>query len=184
MRGVSREATESGGSSVKVIFLDIDGVLNNMESLRFPRIRVKSSEHSYSAAHPSCIAALNRIISETNARIVISSTWRGIGLEVMFEIFHQWGIAGMTVGYTPLWERSFERGDEIADWLSKHPEVTSFVILDDGDDMGVLKHRLVQTDYEIGLTEADADRAIAILNAPPTDLLIARMFAECGVIQE
>jgi hypothetical protein len=166
---------------MKIIFLDIDGVLNNLESLRLPRTKLKSSTHSYSAAHPSCIEALNRIITETQARIVVSSTWRGIGLGVLFEIFHEWGIKAMTVGYTPLWPIGSERGDEIAEWLSQHPEVTSFVILDDGDDMGQLRHRLVQTDFEVGLTNADADRAIAILNAPPTDFIIDRMLRECGV---
>lgn len=173
--------TSGDSESVKVIFLDIDGVLNNLESLRFPRVRVESSQHSYSAAHPSCIKALNQIIAATEARIVISSTWRGIGLAVLFEIFHQWGVRGMTVGYTPLWDRSNERGDEIASWLSGHPEVESFVILDDCDDMGHLRHRLVQTNYEIGLTAEDADRATAMLNAPAADLLLDRMPRECGV---
>jgi hypothetical protein len=164
---------------MKIIFLDIDGVLNNLDSLRFPRTRIKTSRHSYTAAHPSCVQALNQITDSTGARIVISSTWRGIGLEVLFEIFHQWGIAGLTVGYTPLWDRAFERGDEIANWLSRHLEVESFVILDDGDDMGHLRHRLVQTNFEVGLTREDADRAIAILNAPPTDLLVDKMIRDC-----
>ena len=166
---------------MKVIFLDFDGVLNNTESLRFPRTPVKSSKHRYSTAHPACIAALNRIVSETDARIVISSTWRGIGLAVLFEVFHQWGIKAMTVGYTPL-DGFRERGEEIAEWLSPHPDVSSFVIMDDGDAMGQLNHRLVQTDYEQGLTMADADRAIAILNAPPSDLLFDRMMRECKAL--
>lgn len=160
---------------MRIIFLDIDGVLNNLESLRFPRTNVKSSRHSYSTAHPNCVSALNRIAEKTNARIVISSTWRGIGLEILFELFHKWGITAPTVGRTPLWDRSCERGDEIASWLSKNPQVESFVILDDGDDMSMLTHRLVQTNHELGLTMQDADRAIAILNAPPTDMLLERM---------
>jgi hypothetical protein len=163
---------------VKVIFLDIDGVLNNLESLRFPRTKVDSSKHSYSAPHPSCINALNHITSLTGARIVISSTWRGIGLGVLRAIFHQWGIVAVTVGRTPDLGFDHERGDEIASWLSEHPEVESFLILDDGDDMGQLRHRLVQTNYEIGLTTGDAERAIAILNAPPADLLLDQMFKE------
>jgi hypothetical protein len=167
---------------MKAIFLDIDGVLNNLESLRFPRTKVNCSRLSFSAAHPLCIQASNRIIKFTDARIVVSSTWRGIGLEVLFEIFERWGIAGTTISHTPDLGFDHERGDEISNWLSLYPEVESFVILDDGDDMGHLKHRLVQTNFEIGLTEADADRAIAILNAPPTDFLIDRMLRECGVL--
>lgn len=170
---------------MKVIFLDIDGVMNNLESLRSPRTKVASSEHSYSAAHPSCVAALNRVTAATDAKIVISSTWRGIGLEVLFEVLHAWGVRGMIVGRTPdlareqnsIWGAP-ERGAEIRQWLDAHADVESFVILDDGDDMGNLQHQLVQTNYERGLTEADADRAIAILNAPPTDLLVDRMFRE------
>jgi len=148
---------------MKIVFLDIDGVLNNLASLRFPRTRVKCSNHSYSAAHPACVKAVNHVIASTGARIVVSSTWRGIGLKVLFEIFHAWGITGMTIGTTPLFDYGFERGDEIANWLKNNPDVDSFVILDDGDDMGALKERLVQTNYEIGLTQKDAERAVKML---------------------
>lgn len=172
---------------MKVIFLDIDGVMNNLESLRYPRTKVRSSKHSYSAAHPSCVQALNRIIAATDAQIVISSTWRGIGLGVLREILRAWGVVGTIVSRTPDLSRQHgsiygapERGAEIQQWLDAYLDldIDSFVILDDGDDMGQLRLHLVQTDYEQGLTEADADRAIAILNAPPTDLLIERRFRE------
>lgn len=116
---------------------------------------------------------------------MISSTWRGIGLDVLFEIFRAWGVFGVIVGRTPdlarqrgsIWDAP-ERGAEIQQWLESHPDTKSFVILDDGDDMGQLRHRLVQADHEQGLSEADADRAIAILNAPPADLFLDRMFRE------
>lgn len=52
------------------------------------------------------------------------------------------------------------------------PPVTSFVILDDDSDMDHLRHRLVRTTMVKGLTPEHADLAIAILNAPPTDLLM------------
>jgi hypothetical protein len=153
---------------MKIIFLDIDGVMNNLESLRFPRTKIDGSKHSYSTAHPSCIEALNHLIAETEAWIVVSSTWRGIGVKMLRKIFSAWGIKGKTIGRTPdkgssLWERP-ERGLEIAAWLKAHPDVESFVILDDGDDMAHLKQHLVQADYEVGLTMADAKRAIALLN--------------------
>jgi hypothetical protein len=147
--------------------------MNNLESLRFPRTRVTSSHLSFSAAHPLCVEALNLITSSTDARLVISSTWRGLGLKVLREIFRCWGITGVSAGRTPdlsrgyrnspLWE-SPERGEEIKAWLNQHPEVESFIILDDGNDMGDLRHRLVQTDYEAGLTMADAVRAVTLLN--------------------
>ena len=55
------------------------------------------------------------------------------------------------------------RGTEIKEWMEKHPEVTSFVILDDDDDMEPFKNRLVQTDMRFGLSELDANKAISLL---------------------
>src|SRR5690349_15084760 len=135
---------------MKLIFLDIDGVLNNLESLRFARTKVRSSRLTFSAAHPSCVRALNQITIRTDARLVISSTWRGLGLTILRDIFNEWGIHADVIDRTPdlsrlngpLW-KSPERGDDIKAWLSEHSGVESYVILDDGDDMGQLRHRLV-----------------------------------------
>lgn len=157
---------------MKLIFLDIDGVLNNHESLRFERTRVDGCHYSFSAPHPNCIEALNFIIAATDAQIVVSSTWRGLGLKLLREIFTAWGVNGKVVGRTPdlarqhgsLWNAP-ERGAEIQEWLSAHAGAGSFVILDDGDDMGQLRHRLVQTDFEQGLTMSDAKRAIQMFKA-------------------
>ena len=65
---------------------------------------------------------------------------------------------------TPL-TNGMSRGREIQLWLQQHPEVDSFVILDDDADMDNLIDRLVQTEIETGLTEQDADRAIELLTA-------------------
>lgn len=150
---------------MKIIFLDIDGVLNNMESLRFPRTRITTSKHSYSTAHPTCIKALNHLTAETDARLVISSTWRGLGLKNLRLLFQEWGIRGSVIGLTP--DLGFvDRGIEIEAWLENNQPNDAYVILDDGDDMASLKQFLVQTDYEVGLTHNDALRAVAVLNNP------------------
>lgn len=142
----------------KIIFLDIDGVLVNEWSLR-----------NRSAAHPTCVAALNLITNETKAEIVVSSTWRRMGFGKMQNGLKNWGVTGRLRGLTP--DLSYdngklvigvERGKEIQDWLSKHPCET-FVILDDDDDMGQLKPRLVQTSYPDGLTLTHALCAIQML---------------------
>jgi len=159
---------------MQIIFLDIDGVLVNAVSLR------SRSPHEHSNADPSCVAALNRIVAETGAGIVVSSSWR-IGQELadMREVINlHFGVNGNVLGMTPRLtakkisagprgqlEVSAERGDEIDCWLrSAHPwPVESFVILDDEDDMGALKSHLVQTNFTGGLTMQHADRAIEIL---------------------
>lgn len=51
-------------------------------------------------------------------------------------------------------------------WLVSYPRpVESFVILDDNQDMVHLAHRLVRTQFSAGLTEADAEVAIRILES-------------------
>lgn len=62
----------------------------------------------------------------------------------------------------------FERACEIEDYLEAHPDIESYVVLDDNmfDDFydnPVIEKRLVLTDYKVGLTDNDADKAIKIL---------------------
>ncbi len=162
---------------MKVIFLDIDGVLNAHdwdEAAQSNRIRHR------------CVEQLSRILGETGAKIVLSSSWRymihcgamtTIGFEYMLRTHGAFGIVHKIVGVTIKdedtpgylgpehtegdWE---PRATQIRKWLEEHPEVASFVVIDDGDVPG-FGERFVQTDGATGLTDADADRAIAILNS-------------------
>ena len=157
---------------MKVIFLDIDGVLVNHRSWDLPR----SFDHL--PADDRCVQALNRIVAATDAVIVVTSTWRvGRDLPELREILNgRFGISGQVIDVTPRITRevfsgkriqmAVERGDEIAAWLAARTdghEIQSFVILDDENDMGGLLARTVLVDYKEGLTEADADRALKIL---------------------
>ena len=57
-----------------------------------------------------------------------------------------------------------ERGHEIQEWLDRHPETESFVILDDGTDMAHLASYLVNTDFANGLEDKHVSQAIEILS--------------------
>lgn len=155
---------------VKLIFLDIDGVLVNRDSFRLPRTAHGGYKATFCTAHPSCVEQLNRIVEATGARVVLSSVWRLHGVRVMREVFAKWGVNAKIVGRTPDLRSTAEtiltvqRGDEINAWLSKREGVDRFVIIDDDADMNGLSDRLVQTQFEPGLTVADADRVIAMLN--------------------
>lgn len=146
-----------------IIFLDIDGVLVNRASLR-------QASGLRASADPKCVSALNKIIAETDAKIVVSSTWRRSGVNFVIQKLRSWGVSGDIVGLTPVLNVvNVERGNEIQTWIDENTQlgkiITSFVILDDDDDMLHLTNRLVQTVFEDGLTESDADRAIGILGA-------------------
>ena len=116
-------------------------------------------------AHPACVAALNRILATTKARVVVSSCWRiGRNLPELRELLRDWGVKATVIGRTP--NLGTTRGSEIAAWLKEFEQsrdVAAIVILDDDADMDGLSKFLVKTKFEPGLTEADADRAIAIL---------------------
>jgi hypothetical protein len=62
--------------------------------------------------------------------------------------------------------RNHLRGEEIADWMrSRSGSISRYVILDDDSDMlPEQQANFVRTDERHGLTDADAERAIAILN--------------------
>ena len=159
---------------MKVIFLDIDGVLNSEEffvertqNCRYDAYR--SAGYSAKMSRSLCsldsvaIANLNHLITKTGAKIVVSSTWRGDD-PFLQEVFAIVGIP-VYIGVTP-YTVTRHRGMEIEYWLDKHPEVENYVILDDDNDMldKQLEH-FVQTDaYKRGLSLENVEQAIKILN--------------------
>jgi hypothetical protein len=141
---------------VATIFLDIDGVLINRKSLR-------QASGLRSNADPDCVAELNRITDATGARIVVTSTWRRQGRRFVTDALRKWGVSGQVVGCTPVMSVP-DRGNEIQAFIDAYRRpVGSFIIIDDDSDMLHLMPRLIRTNYEAGLTQADADRAIAML---------------------
>lgn len=160
---------------MKVIFLDIDGVLN---------VIPKEYDDFGGIFHSNFIDNLRKIIDETNAKIVISSTWRFGGFQRMKDMWKFRDYPGEVIGITPdLWRRSIDedshekidRGHEIESWLNLHPEVDNYVILDDDNDFLPNQRRnFVRTSNNInhpdcidigyGLTKICTDDAIRILN--------------------
>jgi hypothetical protein len=162
---------------IKVIFVDIDGCLNSFDSVS-RRQKLGYANISDWPVFPM-VGYLNYIIEQTKAKIVISSSWRYFHhITELKETFRQCNIKGEIIDITssgfngnkfvPYAEELFqkaERGYEIAFWLSQNlDKVHRYVILDDCNDMVHLKDYLVQTNPKCGLSEADALRAIKILN--------------------
>lgn len=148
----------------KAIFLDVDGVLNNMEF--FDRMHKKENVNIFQEdiLDKSCIANLKRIVDATSADIVISSTWRKIP-KLMDALSSQIGEFGLTILDRTEYLYRHERGDEIKEWLDRHQEYTEFVVLDDDSDMTAVMDHFVQTCfYGRGLTSDLADKAIEVLN--------------------
>jgi hypothetical protein len=156
---------------MKVIFLDIDGVLN---------VIPQGHDRWGAIFHSHFVDNLNTIIKETGAKIVITSTWRmGNELIGMKQMWLDRNLPGEVVGITPNFMRHYGttlcRGKEIDAYLKEHPEIENFVIIDDDSDME--PHQLenfVMTsgnsnhedciDIGYGLTKECSDWAIKILN--------------------
>ena len=150
---------------VKIIFLDIDGVLINSKCYNLNGIK-KSGIRA--EPDPKCIKNLNKIIADSNASIVISSTWRQYGLHFCVEKLHGWGVNAKVVGLTPVFKSNLiSRGEEIYEWLCEHKklDIETYVILDDDED-GMLQHKgnFIKIDWVTGLDEFAANEAISILN--------------------
>lgn len=145
---------------MKVIFLDFDGVLNSHQSAHFwhnKRDQTKWEQEMYSSwkgtikeyiAHEFCPIALSNVEElirrAPNVKIVVSSTWRmGETVQTLQKILAPAKlVADAIIDVTPIhgpdvkkeWGGSC-RGEEIKEWLDKHPEVTNYVIIDDDNDM-------------------------------------------------
>ena len=134
---------------MKVIFLDIDGVLCLSREWGSRKRKIKRWELEGGIGEPPvtirlddfnkmAVDVLNNIILTSGADIVISSDWRlYASLDEMKDLFHQFGVIKGPIGFTPVLQTDTKnsniRVDEINLWLSKHPEVIKWVAIDDMD---------------------------------------------------
>lgn len=146
---------------IRVIFLDVDGVLNSDKTVR-------TTLSGFTFVGSRHVKNLKRIIDSTGAKVVLSSDWRYNRddprynkefLELKRELL-KYGI--QIYDYTPELP-SAHRGNEIDRWLQGHSEVSNFVILDDRTDIDPNKNHWIQTVMSRGLGKAEADEAIRIL---------------------
>lgn len=140
---------------MKVLFLDVDGVLNSFRSCEafggfpFPECKDPKNPHYEMNQDPIAVALIRRLCKETGAVIVMHSSWRNYCDPIDFGV--RWDIP--IVDYT---ERNIDKSKSIRRWLKKHPEVTIYAIVDD-DDMGDKEHQRETATYD-GLKFKDYER--------------------------
>ena len=169
----------------KVIFLDIDGVLNSSRTL-----------YEDISLEDDLILNLKELVDKTGAKIILSSSWRlsTEAVATLMDKLDKFGLAisGMTCDGVDLdWLEKYEfdvtkkyldtkfdydenrqikithdRGAEIFKWLHDHDDC-AYVILDDEiEDIKPYfsESVIVKTSYKTGLTKEDVKKAIQILN--------------------
>ena len=172
-----------------VLFLDFDGVLNSADWLRrrpskiewAAKLGISEEEFTHDRMNwalrsfdPDAVQVLNTIIHKTQARVVMSSTWRTMyplnRLQMMLR-YH--GFDHHLLGATPDGSEMraqggygtfVTRGQEISAWLALLPSSLEvrWVVIDDELVPGH-EDRLCQTDVEVGLCAADIPRIIETL---------------------
>ncbi len=156
---------------MKVLFLDIDGVLNSStwyknRPHRFLRDNPQESDWECEL-DPSAILVFKKFIHDVpDLQIVISSTWRiNYELAEFKRRFSQMLSIepSRVIDMTP--HLGTIRGLEIQDWLNRNPQVTKFAILDDDSDMGDLMDNLFKTTWEDGLKTEHTKAITEFFNA-------------------
>jgi hypothetical protein len=138
-----------------IIFLDIDETINCVaNSIRCRQLGL--APYAFEGFSPISIALLKELVTLSDAKIVLSSTWRCHyesdedcveEFKTKLAQLYQWDNFPI-IGRTP-W-LSTNRGAEIQQWLDLH-HYTNYVIIDDSSDMNENQmNNLVRVDYREG----------------------------------
>jgi hypothetical protein len=123
---------------MKVIFLDIDGVLNcdkTPNPRKFPYLVDKK-----------LLRRFKGLLDRTKAKVVLSSSWRCDPVGLLAAKHYDVPF----IDVCPDKPKS-PRGKEMLKWLAEHPAVTRFAIIDDEDD-GLDDMPLFQPSSKTGIT--------------------------------
>ena len=134
---------------MKVLFLDIGGVVNKRENYDRSKNTGPYPIDSY------CAFLVGRIQLQTGCEVVLSSSWR----------HHPEGVQNVSERVVRLLDKTPYlpgiRGDEVQAWLDKYPEFDKYAILDDDMDFYVYQApHYFKTRFEDGLTDEIAEAVI------------------------
>lgn len=142
----------------KYIFLDVDGVLNCQDTY----IKYGRAKHE-SLLDLAMVNRLVGIVEATEAKIVISSSWRlsSRSMDDLLSCFYKFGLR--IYGITP--DNFSNRGQQIEEWLLAHHkgETVRLIILDDDIIEDNMQSYQIKTKWVIGLQDGHMKEAIHAL---------------------
>lgn len=152
---------------MKIIFLDIDGVLNHNSFYEDRHKKIQQQiwdlEYPHCELDSYCVDLLGEFCEEHDIKIVISSTWRhGKSVEDFNEMFSGYKGTLEVIGKTPSFHtKGWVRGNEIRWWMEENEELLGcryhdyydYCILDDDSDMLYWqKDNFLKVDRYVGIT--------------------------------
>lgn len=161
----------------KILFLDFDGVLNTLR-WREHEGRNAIIDHFGYSFDPESVANLAKIVCHPDVGVVISSSWKCLGLEEMRSLWKERKMPGELIDITPSETRRevirqatpneirwlTSKGHEINLWLSQHDNIFQYAIVDDEDCMlSEQQGHFVRISPIIGVTDEDVTRIKRIM---------------------
>ncbi|MFN6074673.1 MAG: HAD domain-containing protein [Fluviicola sp.] len=155
-----------------LIYLDIDGVMVSADSWKRPEILVDG----FMDFKPKAVCALNRIIADTSAKIVLTTSHKHLySLTEWKKIFEKRNIQVSEITRLPENKNHSSRKQELLDWFNVNGITEDFIIIDDDKSLNelpeFLKCKLIQTYGSIGLTDSLAEEAINKLRNSQKDFV-------------
>eukprot|EP01084_Bolivina_argentea_P282505 483588_1 len=148
----------------KIIFLDVDGVLNCVKS-------IKNDTNDIHILDSDMLKRLKCIITQTNAKVVISSSWKDVphALQKLYTALSEYDIE--CVGCCTQLDFKSNRTHEIKYWLAintKKLNVINWIAIDDIPlheyDKKLMKNHFIHTNIQTGLTDNLVKECVCLLN--------------------
>jgi len=142
------------GPVEKIVFLDVDGVLHPYHARPNQLFR------------KDCMMRLKKIIQESGAKIVLSTSWRRTakGRSEVNAQLQRYGIP-TAIDHTRIRHNEYLRNEEVTHWIRQHPSTTHWIAIDDLP-MPQLGEHYIRTMPDRGITDVTVGQALRVLTSP------------------
>ncbi len=148
---------------MKIIFLDIDGVMNSKRYFR----SIDMKKNNWDRFDPISVNLIKQLVEEFEAKIVISSSWRFGAKDLLFNELTKSGLLKyLHKDWKTPYMYGYKRGDEIMNWLENHKGIKKYIIID--DEANILEDQtsiFVNTNMDLGFNEECFKKAQKILRS-------------------